>query len=108
MRRSFSRVAVVNRGEAALRFIHAARELNREGQVFFVHKRVHDIQALATKLQSLIPEATFAVAHGQMPENQLEQVMGFPTDQPGQTELFEAAKALNRETINFMFFKMFS
>mgnify|MGYP000202219641 CR=1 FL=1 len=32
MRRSFSRVAVVNRGEAALRFIHAARELNREGE----------------------------------------------------------------------------
>ena len=32
MPRSFSRVAIVNRGEAALRFIHAARELNREGE----------------------------------------------------------------------------
>jgi transcription-repair coupling factor (superfamily II helicase) len=51
------------------------REIDRGGQVFFVHNRVHGIQAIAQKLQKLVPEATFAVAHGQMPEDQLEKVM---------------------------------
>ncbi|MGH2487392.1 MAG: transcription-repair coupling factor, partial [Ktedonobacterales bacterium] len=51
------------------------REIDRGGQVFFVHNRVHGIQAIAQKLQRLVPEASFTVAHGQMPEDQLEHVM---------------------------------
>ena len=51
------------------------REVDRGGQAFFVHNRVQGIQAIATKLQKLVPEARFAVAHGQMPEDQLEHVM---------------------------------
>jgi transcription-repair coupling factor (superfamily II helicase) len=51
------------------------REVDRGGQVFFVHNRVQGIQALAQRLQRLVPEASFAVAHGQMPEDQLEKVM---------------------------------
>ena len=51
------------------------RELNRGGQVFFVHNRVQDIGLVAQRLQQIVPEATLAIAHGQMPEHQLEQVM---------------------------------
>ena len=51
------------------------RELIREGQVFFVHNRVSTIDKVAADLAKLIPEARIAVAHGQMPENQLEQVV---------------------------------
>ncbi len=51
------------------------RELNRGGQIFFVHNRVQDIQALATQLRQIVPEATLDVGHGQMPEKQLEKVM---------------------------------
>jgi transcription-repair coupling factor (superfamily II helicase) len=51
------------------------REVDRGGQVFFVHNRVQGIQALAQRLERLVPEASFAVAHGQMPEDQLEKVM---------------------------------
>jgi transcription-repair coupling factor (superfamily II helicase) len=51
------------------------RELNREGQVFFVHNRVASIQALASQLQEWVPEARLVVAHGQMPEHDLEQAM---------------------------------
>lgn len=51
------------------------RELNREGQVFFVHNRVHDIQAVADKLQRIVPEATIGIGHGQMKESELEDVM---------------------------------
>jgi transcription-repair coupling factor (superfamily II helicase) len=51
------------------------REIDRGGQVFFVHNRVQGIQAIATRLQKLVPEARLAVAHGQMPEDQLEHVM---------------------------------
>src|SRR5579884_2252653 len=51
------------------------REVDRGGQVFFVHNRVQGIQTIAQRLQRLVPEATFAVAHGQMAEDQLEQVM---------------------------------
>lgn len=55
---------------------HAAmRELNRGGQMFFVHNRVHDIQKVAWRLQQIVPEATIAIGHGQMPEGKLEQVM---------------------------------
>jgi transcription-repair coupling factor (superfamily II helicase) len=51
------------------------RELNRGGQVFFVHNRVENIELMARHLRSLIPEAKIAVAHGQMRERQLEDVM---------------------------------
>ncbi|MFT4305362.1 MAG: transcription-repair coupling factor [Microbacterium sp.] len=51
------------------------RELLREGQVFFVHNRVSSIQRVAAHLAELVPEARIAVAHGQMGEHQLEQVV---------------------------------
>ncbi|MDN8548496.1 transcription-repair coupling factor [Microbacterium sp. NM3R9] len=51
------------------------RELLREGQVFFVHNRVQSIQRVAAQIGELVPEARVAVAHGQMGEHQLEQVV---------------------------------
>jgi len=51
------------------------RELDRGGQVFFVHNRVASIQRVASRLAALVPEAEVAFAHGQMPEEQLEHVM---------------------------------
>ncbi|HEV2239028.1 MAG TPA: TRCF domain-containing protein, partial [Ktedonobacterales bacterium] len=51
------------------------REIDRGGQVFYVHNRVQGIQAIVHRLQRLVPEAKFVVAHGQMPEDQLEHVM---------------------------------
>jgi transcription-repair coupling factor (superfamily II helicase) len=51
------------------------RELLREGQVFFVHNRVHDIEHVAAGLKDLVPEARIAVAHGQMDEGSLERVV---------------------------------
>ncbi|GCE11825.1 transcription-repair-coupling factor [Tengunoibacter tsumagoiensis] len=51
------------------------REMDRGGQVFFVHNRVQGIQIIAQKLQKLIPEARIIVGHGQMNEDQLERVM---------------------------------
>ena len=51
------------------------RELLREGQVFFVHNRVADIEYVAAKLKALVPEARVAVAHGQMDEGTLEQIV---------------------------------
>ncbi len=51
------------------------RELNRGGQVFFVHNRVHDIQLVKSRLQAIVPEAKIGVGHGQMPEQELEKVM---------------------------------
>lgn len=50
-------------------------ELTRGGQVFFVHNRVQDIQNITITLQELVPDARIAVAHGQMPERELETVM---------------------------------
>jgi transcription-repair coupling factor (superfamily II helicase) len=51
------------------------RELLRDGQVFYVHNRVSSIDKTVSELRELVPEATFAVAHGQMNEHQLEQVI---------------------------------
>jgi transcription-repair coupling factor (superfamily II helicase) len=51
------------------------RELERGGQVYFVHNRVYNIEQVAHRLRDLVPEAEIAVAHGQMPEEQLERVM---------------------------------
>jgi transcription-repair coupling factor (superfamily II helicase) len=51
------------------------RELERGGQVFFVHNRVQTIGAMRNHLEKLIPEARIAIAHGQMPENVLSERM---------------------------------
>jgi transcription-repair coupling factor (superfamily II helicase) len=51
------------------------RELLREGQVFFVHNRVTDIDEVARRIGQLVPDARVAVAHGQMDEGTLERVM---------------------------------
>ena len=51
------------------------RELLRDGQVFFVHNRVENIELVADHLRELVPEARIAVAHGQMSEGALEQVV---------------------------------
>ncbi|MGO1943018.1 MAG: transcription-repair coupling factor [Ancrocorticia sp.] len=51
------------------------RELLRDGQVFYVHNRVHDMARVTAHLQELVPEARIAMAHGKMSEGQLEQVI---------------------------------
>ena len=51
------------------------RELNRGGQVYFVHNRVRGIEQIAQRVQNLVPEATVAIGHGQMREAELEKVM---------------------------------
>lgn len=51
------------------------RELNRGGQIYFVHNRVQDIELVAAKLQRIVPEAKIGIGHGQMAEGALEQVM---------------------------------
>ncbi len=51
------------------------REIDRKGQVFFVHNRVQSISFIAERLRDLVPEARIAVAHGQMAEENLESVM---------------------------------
>ena len=51
------------------------RELQREGQVYFVHNRVGSIQGVAEEIQSLVPDARILVGHGQMAEGELEEIM---------------------------------
>jgi transcription-repair coupling factor (superfamily II helicase) len=51
------------------------REMNRGGQVYFVHNRVQGIRQVAQRLQKVVPEATLAIGHGQMPEDKLSRVM---------------------------------
>jgi len=51
------------------------RELNRGGQVYFVHNRVHNIQGIADRVQSIVPEARVGIGHGQMSERRLEAAM---------------------------------
>ena len=57
--------------------IHHAivRELNRGGQVYFVHNRVFDIENVLARLQRIVPEASIRIGHGQMHERDLEKVM---------------------------------
>jgi transcription-repair coupling factor (superfamily II helicase) len=59
------------------RLVHEAivRELERNGQAFFVHNRIRNIREVADALKKLIPEAIISVAHGRMPEEELERVM---------------------------------
>jgi len=51
------------------------RELLREGQTFYVHNQVHDIESVAGNVRRLVPEARVGIAHGQMDERLLERVM---------------------------------
>jgi transcription-repair coupling factor (superfamily II helicase) len=51
------------------------REIDRGGQVYFVNNRVQGIETIANRLRRLVPEANIGVAHGQMPEDQLEKTM---------------------------------
>jgi transcription-repair coupling factor (superfamily II helicase) len=51
------------------------REMLREGQIYYVHNRVQSIDHAVARLRELVPDARFAIAHGQMSEGQLEQVM---------------------------------
>ena len=51
------------------------REIDRRGQVYFLHNRVYNIDYIAGYIRRLVPEATVGVAHGQMGENRLEQAM---------------------------------
>jgi transcription-repair coupling factor (superfamily II helicase) len=51
------------------------RELARDGQVFFVHNRIHDIHKVAARLRQIVPEASIGIAHGRLGETELEEVM---------------------------------
>lgn len=51
------------------------REINRNGQIYYVYNRVRNIDDITARLQALVPEATFAFAHGQMSEHELESIM---------------------------------
>src|SRR5256714_14282705 len=51
------------------------RELNRGGQVFYLHNRVFDIEAVAQRLRALLPKARIVVGHRQMHSDDLEEVM---------------------------------
>ncbi|MGL4549549.1 MAG: transcription-repair coupling factor, partial [Gemmataceae bacterium] len=51
------------------------RELNREGQIYFVHNRVYDIETVKARLKKIVPEARITVAHGQMTDAELERGM---------------------------------
>jgi transcription-repair coupling factor (superfamily II helicase) len=50
-------------------------EINRNGQVFFINNRVQNIYLIEQKIRTLVPEARIAIAHGQMPTEQLEQTI---------------------------------
>ena len=65
---------VMRFSEASFRDI-AIRELNRDGQIYFVHNRIHDIGIVKTRLEQIVPEARIAVAHGRMNEHELEEIM---------------------------------
>lgn len=73
-----SRLPVVTHvGEFSDRLVREAilREMERDGQVFVVHNRVNSIGGMASKIAGLVPEARISVAHGQMAEEKLEEVM---------------------------------
>ncbi len=73
-----SRIAVqtfVNQWNDGLLKEACHRELNRGGQIYFLHNKVETIEKMAATLGELIPEARIAIAHGQLPERDLEQIM---------------------------------
>jgi transcription-repair coupling factor (superfamily II helicase) len=51
------------------------REIERGGQVFFVHNRVHDIERISSRIREIVPQASVDIAHGQQPELVLERAM---------------------------------
>ncbi|MBM4220847.1 MAG: transcription-repair coupling factor [Gammaproteobacteria bacterium] len=65
----------VTRWEASLIREACLRELKRGGQVYFVHNHIEDIGTIAAALSEIVPEARIEVAHGQMREQELEQIM---------------------------------
>ncbi len=73
-RRLAIKTFVRNEGSGVIREA-VMRELNRGGQVYFLHNEVETIENRRQKLVELLPEARIAVAHGQMPERELEHVM---------------------------------
>ena len=73
-RRLAIKTFVRNEGSGVIREA-VLRELKRGGQVYFLHNEVETIENRRERLQELLPEARIAVAHGQMPERELERVM---------------------------------
>jgi transcription-repair coupling factor (superfamily II helicase) len=73
-RRLAIKTFVRNEGNSTIREA-VLRELKRGGQIYFLHNEVETIENRRQKLMELIPEARIAVAHGQMPERELERVM---------------------------------
>ncbi|NBS46525.1 MAG: transcription-repair coupling factor [Betaproteobacteria bacterium] len=73
-RRLAIKTFVRNEGTGVIREA-VLRELKRGGQVYFLHNEVETIENRRLKLQEILPEARIAVAHGQMPERELERVM---------------------------------
>ncbi|MCI4430835.1 MAG: transcription-repair coupling factor [Burkholderiales bacterium] len=73
-RRLAIKTFVRNEGSSVIREA-VMRELKRGGQIYFLHNEVETIQARHDKLAELLPEARIAIAHGQMPERELERVM---------------------------------
>jgi transcription-repair coupling factor (superfamily II helicase) len=65
----------VTRFDAELVRHAVLRELNRNGQIFFVHNRIQDIEVVARRLRQIVPEASLEIGHGQMAEGELEEVM---------------------------------
>ena len=59
--------------ETVKRAIH--RELNRDGQVYFVHNRIYDIESVKDRIQAIVPEARILIGHGQMGGEALEKTM---------------------------------
>jgi transcription-repair coupling factor (superfamily II helicase) len=73
-RRLAIKTFVRNEGNGVIREA-VLRELKRGGQVYFLHNEVETIENRRAKLEEILPEARIAVAHGQMPERELERVM---------------------------------
>ncbi|MFZ2650619.1 MAG: transcription-repair coupling factor [Burkholderiaceae bacterium] len=73
-RRLAIKTFVRNEGSSVIREA-VMRELKRGGQIYFLHNEVETISARRDKLAELLPEARIAIAHGQMPERELERVM---------------------------------
>jgi len=73
-RRLAIKTFVRNEGHGVIREA-VLRELKRGGQVYFLHNEVETIENRRQKLEELLPEARIAIAHGQMPERELERVM---------------------------------
>lgn len=66
--------AIVTRDDETLRKV-VQRELDREGQVFWVHNRVHDLDRVVEYVRKIVPDARVGMAHGQMGEKELENTM---------------------------------